>query len=182
MSFSEDFAKYFLLQKDLSLLDKPANSGTYNLNARGLQHPAVHKDASLISHTAPPPPRNAQPMRSGTLPPPGHRPAGSEERRAPPRPPRGPNSPSKRDYQPRQRGMSESSAMGEKERRDRMERTESEERRRRERRREREERHRREKEKDKGKKMKKPQGLDIIDKLDVTGIYGQGCKLRSASM
>lgn len=57
-------------------------------------------------------------------------------------------------------------------------RTESEERRRRERRKEREDRHRREKEKIRtGGRTKKPQGLDIIDKLDVTGIYGQGRKL-----
>lgn len=79
----------------------------------------------------------------------------------------------------------------EKERRDRRERvdrgdrpprTESEERRRRERRREREERHRREKERirnggqPQSKSGKKPKNLDLIDKLDVTGIYGQGCK------
>lgn len=83
-----------------------------------------------------------------------------------------------------QRRASESSVM-EKDRRprvdrdraDRSERTESEERRRRERRKEREERHRREKEKTRtgDKKTRKPQGLDLIDKLDVTGIYGQGC-------
>lgn len=78
--------------------------------------------------------------------------------------------------------MSESSVMEERERlqrreRERVERpprTESEERRRRERRREREERHRRERER--SGKTRKAQGLDIIDKLDVTGIYGQGCK------
>jgi len=80
--------------------------------------------------------------------------------------------------------MSESSVADEKDRRDRRdrergdrsERTESEERRRRERRKEREEKHKREKEKIRagGGKLKKPQGLDIIDKLDVTGIYGQG--------
>ncbi len=86
--------------------------------------------------------------------------------------------------------MSESSVMDDKERRerrerdriDRPERTESEERRRRERRKEREERHKKEKEKiRKGDRaggaaapLKRPQGLDIIDKLDVTGIYGQG--------
>jgi hypothetical protein len=72
----------------------------------------------------------------------------------------------------------------EKERRPRMdrdegrERTESEERRRRERRREREERYRKEKEKGRSgeKPAKKPKGLDIIDQLDVTGIYGQGCE------
>ena len=66
-----------------------------------------------------------------------------------------------------------------RERGDRPPRTESEERRRRERRKEREDRHRREKEKVRngGRSNKKPQGLDIIDKLDVTGIYGQGRKL-----
>jgi len=65
-----------------------------------------------------------------------------------------------------------------RERGDRPPRTESEERRRRERRKERDERHRREKEKVRnGGRSKRPQGLDIIDKLDVTGIYGQGRKL-----
>lgn len=66
---------------------------------------------------------------------------------------------------------------------DLRERTESSERRRRERRAEREERHRREKEKSRNgeknstsSRTKKPRGLDIIDKLDVTGIYGQGRK------
>ena len=91
----------------------------------------------------------------------------------------------------RPRGQSESSITErermdrrerERERGDRPPRTESEERRRAQRRKEREERHRREKEKIRkgGDKMRKPQGLDIIDKLDVTGIYGQGCK-RAAS-
>lgn len=66
-----------------------------------------------------------------------------------------------------------------RERGERTVRTESEERRRRERRREKEERHRREKEKIRngGKPTRKAQGLDIIDKLDVTGIYGPGCGL-----
>ncbi|TKA77016.1 hypothetical protein B0A55_01956 [Friedmanniomyces simplex] len=151
--------------KDLSLLDKPASNG-----------------ATILTKNGPPP-------RSGTLPvpPSGNRPAGSGDR--PPRPSRGAESPSKKEHRaPRPRGMSESSVMDEKERRDRRERdridrperTESEERRRRERRKEREERHRREKEKirkgDRGgdRPLKRPQGLDIIDKLDVTGIYGQG--------
>lgn len=62
-----------------------------------------------------------------------------------------------------------------RERSERPQRTESEERRRRERRREREDRHRREAEKT--RKVRKAQGLDIIDKLDVTGIYGPGRKL-----
>jgi hypothetical protein len=62
-----------------------------------------------------------------------------------------------------------------RERGDKAPRSESEERKRRERRKEREDRHRREKEKIRGGgRSKKPQGLDIIDKLDVTGIYGQG--------
>lgn len=89
----------------------------------------------------------------------------------------------------RPRGLSESS-VAEKDRENRREldrrdrdrserppRTESEERRRRERRKEREERHKREKEKIRSggrSGTKKNQGLDIIDKLDVTGIYGQG--------
>lgn len=57
-------------------------------------------------------------------------------------------------------------------------RTESEERRRREKRREREERHRREKERvQNGGKPRRPfRNLDLIDKLDVTGVYGQGCE------
>ncbi|KAK4548564.1 hypothetical protein LTR36_009474 [Oleoguttula mirabilis] len=145
--------------KDLSLLDKPASNG-----------------APLI--------KTAPPQRAGTLPPTGaHRPTASDDRR-PPRPSRGPESPSKREHRPRPRGMSESLVVEDKERRDRRERergerperTESEERRRRERRKEREERHRREKEKiRKGPTpAKRQQGLDIIDKLDVTGIYGQG--------
>ena len=71
-----------------------------------------------------------------------------------------------------------------KERGERPFRTESEERRRRERRRERDERHRREKERTRGgEKRGKPQrNLDIIDKLDVTGIYGQGRKSPSPSL
>lgn len=134
------------------------------------------------------------PARAGTLPVQGHRPPPYDDRHAPPRPPRGPDSPVKRDARPPptlQRRASDSSIV-EKARRPRMDRdrerdreraregrsprTESEERRRRERRREREERHKREKEKVRNgeKRTRKPQGLDIIDKLDVTGIYGQG--------
>ncbi|KAH9843330.1 Protein PAL1 [Teratosphaeria destructans] len=146
----------------------------------------------------PPPYSNGDPQRSGALPAPSSsRPSVTDGRReAPPRPPRAPASPLKRDApRPRPRGMSESSVIDEKERRVRRERerererqrergprpdrTESEERRRRERRREREERHRLEKEKVRNgdrsdRPGKKPQGLDIIDKLDVTGIYGSG--------
>lgn len=74
-------------------------------------------------------------------------------------------------------GSQEREGRRDRERGDRPPRTESEERRRRERRKERDDRHRREKEKVRnGGRSKKPQGLDIIDKLDVTGIYGQGRK------
>ncbi len=61
---------------------------------------------------------------------------------------------------------------------DRPARTESEERKRRERRREREERHAKEKERlaNGGKPRKGQRNLDLIDKLDVTGVYGQGCR------
>ncbi|OQO00898.1 hypothetical protein B0A48_13585 [Cryoendolithus antarcticus] len=132
----------------------------------------------------------APPPRAGTLPVNGSRqaaPSGSSSRPNGPPPPYAgaPRSPDKREPPRRPRGMSESSVMDkerdirrERERADRPPRTESEERRRRERRREREERHKREKEKVRagagGARMKKPQGLDIIDQLDVTGIYGQG--------
>ena len=72
-------------------------------------------------------------------------------------------------------GGQEHEGRKDRERSDRPPRTESEERKRRERRKERDERHKREKEKIRtGGRTKKPQGLDIIDKLDVTGIYGQG--------
>ena len=180
--FVEMFADFPALQKDLSLLDKPANGTT-----ESMQTPALPLRTRLtIPSGAPPPyrPAPAQPQRSGTLPVNGHRPSGSGETRdrAPPRP-RGADSPSK-EQRRHPRRASESSIMNDKDRprredRDRGERpprTESEERRRRERRKERDERHRREKEKIRsgGGKMKKSQGLDIIDKLDVTGIYGQG--------
>jgi len=122
-----------------------------------------------------PPPRPA-PARSGTDPRAGHRPSRSEEERerlngvarSAPRP-RGPPgarlplaSPERRENR-RPRRNSESSIIDKG--------SLDDERRRRERRREREER---------GKdprtgaqrRTRKPQGLDLIDKLDVTGIYG----------
>ena len=144
-----------------------------------LSDPAISTDCSVEpapSRTAPrvPPPRSAAPPVN----PP--RPFGSEQRRDQPR---GPPPPGNRAPTQRPRGLSASSVMDsqeregrrDRERSDRPPRTESEERRRRERRKEREDRHRREKEKIRtGGRSKKPQGLDIIDKLDVTGIYGQG--------
>ena len=64
-----------------------------------------------------------------------------------------------------------------RERGDRPPRTESEERRRRQRRKEREERYKREGRAPKsGGRTKAQRNLDLIDKLDVTGIYGEGCK------
>jgi hypothetical protein len=132
-----------------------------------------------------PPPRVAPrvPPRSAAPPVNPPRPFGSEQRRERPRDPLAPTGASTRVPTQRPRGLSASSVMGgqehevrkDRERSDRPPRTESEERRRRERRKERDERHKREKEKIRtGGRTKKPQGLDIIDKLDVTGIYGQG--------
>lgn len=121
------------------------------------------------------PPRPG-PARSGTDPRAGHRPSRSEEEReklrgaarAPPRP-RGPpgarphgSSPERRENR-RPRRNSESSIIDKGSLED--------ERRRRERRREREERS---KDPKSGaqRRTRRPQGLDLIDKLDVTGIYG----------
>ena len=123
------------------------------------------------------------PSRSAAPPVNPPRPSGPEQRRERPRDPFAPTGASTRLPTQRPRGLSASSVMGgqeregrkDRERSDRAPRTESEERRRRERRKERDERHKREKEKIRtGGRSKKPQGLDIIDKLDVTGIYGQG--------
>lgn len=129
------------------------------------------------------PPRPA-PNRSGTDPRVGHRPSRSDEERekmrgqnrGPPRP-RGPpgqrppqvGSPDRRENR-RLRRNSESSMI------DKGSLDPNEERRRRERRKEREERGDRGKDGKDGKstqrRVRKPQGLDLIDKLDVTGIYG----------
>lgn len=106
----------------------------------------------------------------------GHRPTRSGDARngmrAPMRPSPangerpGPDSPDK----PRQRRNSESSIMS-KDKQD-------EDRKRRERRRERDARREKEGRSKDGKPRptRRPHGLDVIDKLDVTGIYGQGCE------
>ncbi|KAF2029345.1 Pal1-domain-containing protein [Setomelanomma holmii] len=125
-----------------------------------------------------PPPRPA-PNRSATDSRGHHRPSRSDEEerdrmrgapRGPPRPrgPPGPrppqrSSPERREHR-RQRRNSESSII------DRGSLDPNEERRRRERRREREERAK--DGKSTTRRVRKPQGLDLIDKLDVTGIYG----------
>ncbi|KAF1829015.1 Pal1-domain-containing protein [Decorospora gaudefroyi] len=132
-------------------------------------------------------PSRPAPARSGTDPRGGHRPSRSDEERrmreasrGPPRPrPRGPpdtsrppphlTSPDGRENR-RPRRNSESSVI------DRSSLDLHEERRRRERRRERDERAKDGKDgkdsKSGGKRVRRPQGLDLIDKLDVTGIYG----------
>lgn len=140
-----------------------------------------HAKLQLIFLSATPAPRSNGVPRSGTMPS-QHRPARSQEdesRRRGPAPPRGPPRPPRENgleilagaskvESRRPRRNSESSILDTKE----------EDRKRRERRKEREERREREgRTKDgKSKPTRKPQGLDLIDKLDVTGIYGQGRK------
>lgn len=159
-------------QNDLSLLDQPVVAP----KANGTTIDSI-KSIELISLG--PPPYASQggrmpPVISNNIAPP----------RGPPRPSGSPRRPDN-DRTRRPRGMSETSITErerqerrdrERERSDQPPRTESEERRRRERRKEREERHKREKERAAKKGTRRPQGLDIIDKLDVTGIYGQGCE------
>lgn len=124
-----------------------------------------------------PPPR-PMPNRSDTDPRAGHRPSRSDEeerqrQRGPPRGPprprgppeprrRVPESPDRRERRPRRN--SDSSIIDKAAQ-------EKEDRRRRERRKEREEKDRDGKSSS-TRKVRKPQGLDLIDKLDVTGIYG----------
>lgn len=121
-------------------------------------------------------PSRPVPNRSGTDPRAGHRPSRSDEeererRRAAPRGPprtRAPHesrrptdgSPDRRERRPRRN--SESSIIDKAAQ-------EKEDRRRRERRKEREEK---DGKSSSTRKVRKPQGLDLIDKLDVTGIYG----------
>ncbi|GAB7353048.1 hypothetical protein MBLNU459_g3601t1 [Dothideomycetes sp. NU459] len=141
--------------KDLSLLDRPASNGKASPEKKVA--PAVPSDNRRPSR-----PQEDQARRA----------AGSQ--RGPPRP-RGHQesldifaTPPQADGR-RPRRNSESSIMD-------KDRIAEDDRRRRERRREREARREREgKSKDtKSRPAKKPQGLDLIDKLDVTGIYGQG--------
>ena len=179
--FCETFANFPTLQKDLSLLDKPASNGE-SCFSHANKAKVTNERATDLSTGAPTP--RGPPGRSGSMAN-QHRPMGSDDRkpyRGPPRVGDSLSPPKRPDH--RRRASESSTTMG-PDRRDRRDRdpnerpprTESEERRRRERRKEREERHRREKERIRsGGKGGKPRNLDIIDKLDVTGIYGQGCK------
>ncbi|CZT17146.1 uncharacterized protein RCC_02978 [Ramularia collo-cygni] len=171
---------------DTDFPSAPARSGSV-VNNNPAVPDDIFRDLSLLdrpnTNEAVPRAFNGAQVRSG-MPPPPQRPQRPDEprERQVRGPPRAPEHPANRQYRPRR--ASESSVM-ERERRPRVdadrgemrERTESSERRRRERR---EERHRREKEKirngekSSSSRSKKPRGLDIIDKLDVTGIYGQG--------
>ena len=140
------------------------------------------KSLSIDDGDKKPAPQRPAANRSGTDPRPMHRPSRSDEERqrmrdgprGPPRPrgppgssrPHQPNSPERRETTRRPRRNSESSMI------DRGSLDPREERRRRERRKERDERARDGKDPKTGKRVRKPQGLDLIDKLDVTGIYG----------
>lgn len=144
----------------------------------------LFKDLTLLDQPIPTttaPPVRA-PARTGTMPVGAHRPSRStteedeaRRRRAPPRPRAPPadgldifSSPPKTESR-RPRRNSESSIIDTRKAAD-------DDARRRERRKEREARREKDgKSKDgKSSRTKKPQGLDLIDKLDVTGIYGQG--------
>lgn len=128
------------------------------------------------------------------MPPQNHRPSRSDEKndarrlapqpRGPPKPRGAANeldifaSPSQTENR-RPRRASESSVMDKD-----KDKASEDDRRRRERRKEREARREKEgrsKDGSRSKSTKKPQGLDLIDKLDVTGIYGQGRKLICAA-
>ena len=149
-----------LLQEALSFDDKP----------KGFDVPPPRARVENV------PPRLAAPPGYSRVPPPGHKQAGSreEERRrtgAKPRPKEedldifaDQSSPSRR-REPHARRNSESSVV---DRSSKLLDPAEDEKRRRERRKEREARHRA-----KGKASRR---LDVIDKLDVTSIYGMGCK------
>lgn len=183
-NFCQLFADFPSLQSDLSLLDRQSTNGMWCWSRAN----AARAELTNLSEAVPRAFNGAQ-VRSGMPPPPRRpqEPLDDRRERQIRGPPNSSVNPVHRQNKPRR--ASESSIM-EKERRPRIdreelrERTESSERRRRERRAEREERHRREKEKvrngetSSSSRSKKPRGLDIIDKLDVTGIYGQGRKCR----
>lgn len=193
--FVELFANYPTVQDRLSILEKSGTQSGEPL-LRGMI--AVHSILTLFLSGGPP--------RSGPIPNGGHRPSHSgEDGRRVPRPSRGPHprrngpseeldifaSPDKQRESRRARRNSESSIL------EKSSLTEAERKRRQMRHREREARSRdsrvsnssktregdkkgdsKEKDpKDPSKRRRKPRGMDLIDQLDQTGIYGAGCKL-----
>ncbi|KAH9859665.1 hypothetical protein IAQ61_011446 [Plenodomus lingam] len=172
-TFEKEFNKEAsrdLVDMSASMKDSPKKS-TFGTAAEELFNNLTIDDGER--RRAPPRPAAA---RSGTDPRVGHRPSRSEEERermrggprAPPRPrgqpgsrPPHPNSPERRENR-RPRRNSESSVIDKG--------SLDDDRRRRERRREREDRGK--DGKSSSRRTRKPQGLDLIDKLDVTGIYG----------
>ncbi|KAF2738824.1 Pal1-domain-containing protein [Polyplosphaeria fusca] len=169
--FNKEAAKEHLVDVDMSatMKDSPKKA-TFGNSAEELFNNLSIEDDKRA-------PRGP-PARSGTGPTPGHRPSRSEEEerrvRGPPRGahrPRGPpgsrphahDSPERRERR-RVRRNSESSMI------DKGSLSIEEERKRRERRKERDERAK--DGKSTQRRVRKPQGLDLIDKLDVSGIYG----------
>ncbi|KAF2476942.1 Pal1-domain-containing protein [Lindgomyces ingoldianus] len=171
--FNKEASNPQLIDMSVSLKDSPKKA-TFGNSAEEL-----FKNLTLDESAEKRPAPRGPAQRSGTLPIQSHRPSRSEEEerrlrgpapRGPPRP-RGPpssrphhqNSPERRENR-RPRRNSESSMI------DKGSLNPDEERRRRERRKERE--NRAKDGKPRSSKMRKPQGLDLIDKLDVSGIYG----------
>lgn len=157
------------LQKDLSLLDRSTSS---NINLY-----LIHLSNSPLT----PPPDVTKGHRSGTMPTRPARPADKDasqrNRQDPPgsrRPAAGMDIFASPPRTSRPRRNSESSVLD-------KEKSAEDEKRRRERRKEREARREKEGRSKDGRssgRTKKPHGLDIIDQLDVTGVYGQGRKCR----
>jgi hypothetical protein len=164
------------------LSDEPASRPS-----NGMRPPQVRsKTSDRLSDRAPPPYQSQARPRGENIPPrapPGHRPSRSQEEALRARKP-GQSSRSSRPTEEldifadpdksssrRARRNSDSSVMSKK--------IETEEDKRRAERRRRERRHRDREGKEsisKSSTSKKPRNLDIIDKLDVTSIYGTGCE------
>ncbi|KAL5388787.1 hypothetical protein DPSP01_002892 [Paraphaeosphaeria sporulosa] len=187
-TFEAEFNKQAQLIDMSATMKESPKKATFGDDAKDLFDNLTLDDGEKKRGPAPrgPPPRNGAP------PEPRHRPSRSDEEererrrddkrddrrddrprgppRGPPRPSgdrRGPpprGSPHRREHSRRPRRNSESSMI------DKGSLDPNEERRRRERRRERDERAR--DGKSRSTKVRKPHGLDIIDKLDVSGIYG----------
>ncbi|KAF2744853.1 Pal1-domain-containing protein [Sporormia fimetaria CBS 119925] len=169
--FNKEASNPQLIDMSASMKESPKKA-TFGKTAEELFNNLTIEDSNKR------PPQHGGPSRSGTMPMNGHRPSrsGEDERRfrPDPRDPRGPprhrgppgprpnpRSPD-RNHRPRQRRNSEGSMI------DKGSLDPEEERRRRERRKMRDSKD----PKARSGKVRRPQGLDIIDKLDVTGIYG----------